>query len=117
MDDSLRLQFGMAEMHFEGRRYREAVELLEVIIEEVPGNASVRTLLARAYFHAAMLQRAEQEARELIARSPVDAYAHIILARSLQRQSRHDEALGYLRVAAALTGNDDLLPQRGHPGQ
>ena len=110
MDDSLRLRFGMAEMHFEQRRYIQAVELLELVVEEAPSNASARTLLARAYYHAAMLRRAEQEARTLIERSPVDAYAHLILARSLQRQSRHEEAVPHLRLAAALTGNDELAP-------
>ena len=110
MTDSLRLQFGMAELNFEQRNYRQAVAILEGIIEEAPGNAEVRTLLARSYFHAAMLRSAEEQARLLIERSPVDAYAHIILGRALQRQSRHDEARVYLRVAAALTGNDELLP-------
>lgn len=110
MDDSLRLQFGMAEVHFDQKRYREAAAILEVVVSEAPSNASARTLLARAYFHAAMLGRAEEQARELIERWPVDAYAHVILARSLQRQSRHEEAVPYLRLAAALTGDDDLLP-------
>jgi predicted Zn-dependent protease len=110
MEDSMRLQFGMAEVHFEQKRYREAAEILEVVVREAPNNASARTLLARAYYHAAMLRRAEQQARELVERWPVDAYAHILLARSLQRQSRHDEALPHLRLAAALTGDDDLLP-------
>jgi predicted Zn-dependent protease len=110
MTDSLRLQFGMAELNFEQRNYRQAAVILEGILEELPGNAEVRTLLARSYFHAAMLRSAEAQARALIERSPVDAYAHIILGRSLQRQSRHEEAAPFLRLAAALTGNDDLLP-------
>lgn len=110
MTDSLRLRFGMAELNFEQRNFRQAALILEGILEEVPGNAEVRTLLARSYFHAAMLRSAEEQARALIERSPVDAYAHIILGRALQRQSRHEEAAPYLRLAAALTGNDDLLP-------
>jgi tetratricopeptide (TPR) repeat protein len=110
MDESLRLRFGMAELHFEQRRYREAAELLESVVAEAPDNASARTLLARSFFHAAMLARAEHEARQIVERWPVDAYAHVILARSLQRQSRHDEALPHLRLAAALTGDEDLVP-------
>lgn len=110
MDDTLRLRFGMAELLFEQRRYREAAELLEVVVAEVPENASARILLARSFFHAAMLTRAEEEARRIVERWPVDAYAHLILARSLQRQSRHEEAVPHLRLAAALTGEEDLAP-------
>ena len=40
MDDSLRLQFGMAEVHFEQKRYREAAAILEVVVSEAPSNAS-----------------------------------------------------------------------------
>lgn len=109
MDETLHLQFRMAEMHFEGRRYRQAIELLEVILAEAPDNASVRTLLARSYYHAAMLRRAEQAARDIIERWPTDAYAHLVLARSLQRQSRHDEARQYHRLARLFSGEDDTI--------
>jgi predicted Zn-dependent protease len=63
---------------------------------------AARLLLARAYFHSAQLGRAELALRELIARAPTDAYAHLMLRRTLQRQNRHAEAAGPLRIAAVM---------------
>jgi Flp pilus assembly protein TadD len=34
--------------------------------------------------------------------APTDAYARLVLGRTLQRRSRHEEARVHLRVAAAL---------------
>jgi hypothetical protein len=103
------LTFGMAEMHFQERRYREAVELLEGISAEFPRNADVRTLLARSYFHAAMLSKAEAEARALLELSPVDTYALLLLVRSLERLGRADEAACHRKMLAALTGDPGRL--------
>ena len=36
MTDSLRLQFGMAELNFEQRNFRQAALILEGVLEEVP---------------------------------------------------------------------------------
>lgn len=68
------------------------------------GTAEMHLLLARAYFHSAQLERAAAAAREVIAQSPDDAYAHLLLGRSLQRAGRRDEARGPLRLAELLGG-------------
>jgi hypothetical protein len=52
--------------------------------------------------HSAQLGRAERELRTIVAENPADAYAHLLLGRTLQRQSRHDEAGTHLRLAAAM---------------
>ena len=70
------------------------------------GLAEVRLLLARSYFRSAQLTRAEGAARQVIAEDPQDAYAHLLLGRTLQRAGRSDEAAGPLRLAQLLGGYD-----------
>jgi Flp pilus assembly protein TadD len=68
----------------------------------VTASPHVRLLLARAYYHSAQLGRAETAARAVLADDPTDDYAALLLARTLERSSRKDEAAGALRVATAL---------------
>lgn len=68
------------------------------------GLADARLLLARAYFHSAQLRRAEGAARAVLEESPDDAYAHLLLGRTLQRAGRGDEARQHLRLAQLLGG-------------
>lgn len=63
---------------------------------------TVRLLLARAYYHSAQLHRAEEQTRAVLAADPANGYAHLLLGRTLQRQSRHADAAGPLRMAAAM---------------
>lgn len=93
-----------AQLFFEAKDYAEAARLLTQVVGEVPGQIAPRLLLARAYYHSAQLKRAEEQLREVIARDPVEAYAHLMLGRTLQRQSRHAEAVPLLRMAAAFSG-------------
>ncbi|GAB3661139.1 tetratricopeptide repeat protein [Glycomyces tarimensis] len=90
-----------ANARFESRDYIGAAQLLAAIVEETPGPTGPRLLLARAYYHSAQLRRAEEQLRELIDRDPVEPYAHRLLARTLERQGRHDEAASWNRMAAA----------------
>ena len=79
-----------------------AARELESLTAEEPATTAVLLLLARAYYHSAQLGRAEQTARDLLAEAPSDGYAHLLLGRTLQRGSRHDEATPHLRLAAAM---------------
>ncbi len=112
-------------MLFEIRDYRGAARTLEGLLAHAGpdvghGLVAARHLLARSYFHQALLGPAEATARALLADDPTDAYAALLLFRSLERQSRHDEAATALRLATALgapgttdhlspseTGNED----------
>jgi Flp pilus assembly protein TadD len=97
-----------ATMYFETGDPSAAARLLEPIVEAEPDNASVRQLLARAYFLTAQLARAEEHLRTLVQRDPSDHYAHHVLGRTLERVGRPTEALRHLRIAAAMyAGNDD----------
>lgn len=87
---------------FDSGDHIAAARLLADLVAEEPDAAAFRQLLARAYYHSAQLGRAESELRELLERAPSDGYAHLLLGRTLQRRSRHDEAAAHLRLAAAM---------------
>lgn len=98
-----------AQLLFEAKEYTRAAKLFADVVDEAPNQTGPRLLLARAYYHSAQLQRAEEQLRTIIDHDPVEHYAHLMLARTLQRQGRHDEAAPWLRMAAAFTGDDELI--------
>jgi tetratricopeptide (TPR) repeat protein len=105
---TLAAEYARAQLFFDSKAYSDAALILAAIVNEEPGNAAARLLLARSYYHSAQLNRAEAELRRILARDPVEAYAHFMLGRTLQRQSRHAEAVPHLRLAAAMDA--DLHP-------
>jgi predicted Zn-dependent protease len=91
-----------------GRRApREALEVLEPALAEEPGNRGLRSLRAWAYLMRAQLKKASDELAELVAEDPSDSWTRHALGRALERQSRYDEALPHLRLAAAMTGDPE----------
>ncbi|MFY1688216.1 tetratricopeptide repeat protein [Plantactinospora sp. WMMB782] len=100
-------EYRRATMYFETGDPSGAARLLEPIVEAEPDNASVRQLLARAYFQSAQLARAEEQLRTLVQRDPSDHYAHHVLGRTLERVGRPEEALRHLRIAAAMYAEND----------
>lgn len=82
--------------------YARAVKLLEPLAARLV-ETSVRELLGRAYYGRAQLGPAERVFRALTEDFPDDPYAHHALARTLARQSRHDEAAAHRRLAGALS--------------
>ncbi|MEQ4301737.1 tetratricopeptide repeat protein [Plantactinospora sp. B6F1] len=100
-------EYRRATLYFETGDPSGAVRLLEPIVEAEPDNASVRQLLARAYFQTAQLGRAEEQLRTLVQRDPSDHYAHHVLGRTLERDGRPEEALRHLRIAAAMYAEND----------
>lgn len=99
---SLAERYERAQAYFDAGDYITAANRLSSVVEEAPENLAARLLLARAYFHSAQLKRAEATLREVIERDPTEAYAHLMLGRVLERQSRHDEATRWLRLAEAM---------------
>ncbi|BBF99575.1 MULTISPECIES: tetratricopeptide repeat protein [Pseudonocardia] len=87
---------------FDSGDHVAASRLLVELADAEPDATAVRLLLARAYYHSAQLGRAESVLRELLEQTPSDGYAHLLLGRTLQRRSRHDEAQPHLRLASAL---------------
>jgi predicted Zn-dependent protease len=80
----------------------EAARILAPVVDSEPGNAAALELLARAYFLSAQLNRAEQALTQLVELAPDNGWARRALARTLERQSRRDEAVAHHRVADAL---------------
>jgi predicted Zn-dependent protease len=100
-------EYRRAEMFFEAGDPASAARLLEPIVVAEPDNASVRQLLARAYFQSAQLGRAEEQLRAMLERDPSDHYAHHVLGRTLERIGRPTEALRHLRIAAAMHSENE----------
>lgn len=115
MMDTTWLTFNLGVQAFEARDYNAAVKRFSSVLDVDPGNTQVREYLARAYFHRASLPLAERELRVLLEHDPADDYATLLLARTLERQSRHDEAAAVRRRLAALTGDAGHLA-RHRPG-
>jgi cytochrome c-type biogenesis protein CcmH/NrfG len=80
----------------------EAARILEAVVEAEPANEAALELLARAYFGSAQLAKAEGALVRLVTLAPANGWARRALARTLERQSRHDEAAPHHRVADAL---------------
>ncbi|WP_148613687.1 hypothetical protein [Nocardioides rubriscoriae] len=103
-------RYHRAGRQFDLKDYSGAARTLESLLMDLtaetdgPGHGltHVRLLLARSYYHSAQLARAEAAARAVLAEAPTDAYAALLLARTLERASRVDEAREAMRVAAAL---------------
>ncbi len=95
---------------FEHGKYRAAAEELSALVDEsaleppLHGTTELRMLLARSYFHSAQLGRTERVARAILADVPDDAYANLVLGRTLQRQGRHADARPHLAMAELLGG-------------
>ena len=80
----------------------EAARILTTVVEAEPENEAALELLARAYFGSAQLHRAEETLGRLVELAPANGWARRALARTLERQSRPDDAAVHHRVADAL---------------
>jgi Flp pilus assembly protein TadD len=103
-------RYHRASRQFDLKDYLAAARTLEALLMDLAadpegaghGLTHVRLLLARAYYHSAQLGRAETAVRAVLSESPTDPYAALLLARTLERGSRVDEAREAMRVASAL---------------
>jgi tetratricopeptide (TPR) repeat protein len=80
-----------------------ALVLLRPLLAEHGGDRSVRLLAARAWYASTQLGRARAALEELVAEHPADAYAHVLLGRTLQRLGQREEAAPHLRMGGAMT--------------
>lgn len=79
-----------------------ALELLVPLLDEHGSDRAVRLLAARAYFQSAQLGRARRALEELVSDGADDAYAHLLLGRTLRRQGERGLAEPHLRLAAVM---------------
>jgi Flp pilus assembly protein TadD len=103
------IDYRAAEQLLAARDPRGAVKLLDSVIAAHPENTAARLLRARAFFLAAQLRPAELEFQIVLEREPDNAFAHVALARTLERAGRSDEALRHFRLAAALDPQPDYI--------
>jgi Flp pilus assembly protein TadD len=80
----------------------EAARILEQVVEAEPTNEAALELLSRAYFGSAQLGKSEESLTRLVQLAPANGWARRALARTLERQSRKDDAAVHHRVADAL---------------
>jgi Flp pilus assembly protein TadD len=95
-------QYRLAVAYLEAGDPLEALRLLEPLEDELHEQAGGQLLLGRVYYHSAQLSRAQEALERAVELAPTDAYARFALGRTLQRRSRHGEAVVHFRVAAAL---------------
>ena len=98
----LHSEFLRADLMFAVGQPTEAARILVPVVEAEPANEAALELLARSYFGSAQLARAEEALRRLVELAPANGWARRALARTLERQSRADEAVPHHRVADAL---------------
>jgi tetratricopeptide (TPR) repeat protein len=87
------------------RAPKEALEIIEPALADEPANTGLRCLRAWAYMLRAQLQKAEDELRGLVEETPDDVWSRHALGRVLERQSRLEEALPHLKMAAVMSGD------------
>src|SRR5687767_714130 len=80
----------------------EASRILARLVEVEPANEAALEMLARAYFGSAQLAKSEDALTRLVEIAPANGWARRALARTLERQSRPDDAAVHHRVADAL---------------
>ncbi|HKR51016.1 MAG TPA: tetratricopeptide repeat protein [Pseudonocardiaceae bacterium] len=100
-------QFRLAELLVSERRPLDALRELRPVLDAEPDSPSVQLLAGRAYLQSAQLHRAEEAFRRVLEHNPSDYYARFALGRTLQRQSRLEEARAQLAMAAAMNPTPD----------
>lgn len=101
--------YELAVQAFDRRDYRSAIRRFRELREVEPKNHAVREYLARSYYHTAALPLAEAESRAILEEDPLNIYVTLLLARTLERQSRTDEAGTWRRMLTAMTGDERYL--------
>lgn len=102
MEQDLSRTYDRATFLFENKQFTKAAELFETLIVEEPHQLELKIWLARAYYHSAQLGRAESLLSTVVARWPSEAYAHLLLARTLQRAGRAEDGRQHLALAEAM---------------
>ncbi len=95
-------RYRQAERLMSGRNAHAALTVVEPLVETEPDSVAVLLLAARASFDCARLEQAEDFFRRVVELDPTHHYAQAGLGRTLQRRSRHREALVHRRLATAL---------------
>ena len=98
----LHSEYLRADLFFAMGQPTEAARILARVLAAEPSNEAALELLARSYFGSAQLAKAEEAFTRLVGLAPTNGWARRALARTLERQSRREEAVAHHRLADAL---------------
>lgn len=101
-EQDLTQTYDRATFLFENKEYAKAAELFDTLVTQEPNQLDARMWLARSYYHSAQLGRAEDSLQVIVERWPSEAYAHLLLARTLQRAGRAEDGRQHLLLAEAM---------------
>ena len=94
--------YRLAQDYLEAGNPREAVATLDYALRDLPEDRGLQRLQARALFAFASLGRAESLLRALLEDDPTDPELLALLARTLLRGGRRDEAMAVDRLLQAM---------------
>jgi Flp pilus assembly protein TadD len=92
----------------EHRHFAQAAIVLERADRLEPGKGSILEALGRAYFNSAQAERARATFEALLEIDPTSHYAHYAVGQCLKRLGRIDRARTHLRLAMAMSPNNEL---------
>lgn len=92
----------------EQRHFAQAAIVLERADRQEPAKGSILEALGRAYFNSGQPERARETFEALLEIDPSSHYAHYAIGQSLKRLGRTDRARTHLRLAVALSPNNEL---------
>ena len=92
----------------EQRHFAQAAIVLERADRMEPAKGSILEALGRAYFNSGQTERARATFEALLEIDPSSHYAHYAIGQSLKRLGRTDRARTHLRLAVALSPNNEL---------
>ena len=92
----------------EQRHFAQAAIVLERADRQEPAKGSILEALGRAYFNSGQAERARETFEALLEIEPSSHYAHYAIGQSFKRLGRTDRARTHLRLAVALSPNNEL---------
>ncbi|MES0835244.1 MULTISPECIES: DsbA family oxidoreductase [Nocardiopsidaceae] len=95
-------RFRLAEALLDSGDPLGALTLLRPLLDGYAADRGVRLLAARAHYRSAQLNRARRGLEALVEEAPDDAYARLLLGRTLQRQGEEESAAPHLRLAGVM---------------
>jgi Flp pilus assembly protein TadD len=92
----------------EGRHFAQAAIVLERADRQEPAKGSILEALGRAYFNSGQAEQARATFEALLEIEPSSHYAHYAIGQSLKRLGQADRARTHLRLAVALSPENNL---------
>ncbi len=101
----------LGKIYAKHKNYQKAYENFRIAVLFSPGNRKARYNMALALYDLGEFKYAADQYQRLIDQSPRSAKAHFLMARTLVKMEKYDNALEFIQVAHALKPGDikDIL--------